>query len=226
MIHASTNGSPTSQGAMRRAETVPPQPSTPTARARLKSATDPVHKRLDADLSGFDLSDVAQYGRFLLVQARALPPIEDALAAADDRSGFDVSSFGRAPARRSEALFADLEGLSVAPPAPLSIEPFGGAEAWGVAYVLEGSRLGGRVLARRAVEGGHDRVASNMRFLAATPSVSWRGFLERMEEALATVQDVERATVGARMAFDAFAQGLELVRDGPERRATKRETAA
>ena len=89
--------------------------------------------------------------------------------------------------------------------------PYADAAAWGVAYVLEGSRLGGRVLARRAAAGGHPLVAGNMRFLRASPAIAWADFLQRMEAALASTRDTDGAIEGARTAFSLFELALARV---------------
>ena len=184
-----------------------------SARAHLKAATDPVHERLDADLSAFDLADFVQYGRFLVIHAMALPPLEEALAAGD-RIGFRTRCPDWAGGARTRALRDDLMGLGLSPPRPLAVADADDVEAWGVAYVLEGSRLGGRVLARRAAAGSHPQVVANMRFLTASPTMPWQGFLALMETALRTPEDRHRAVAGARTAFGAFDEALGRVQVG------------
>ena len=119
-------------------------------RFALKSATDPLHEELDAALSRLNLSDPADYARFLKFHARTVPAIEQELA----HSGLGEMVDGWGEARRGEALQQDLAELGEAMPAPASVPPIQGkAAALGTAYVLEGSRLGGQVLQRRIGEG-------------------------------------------------------------------------
>lgn len=115
-------------------------------RHALKAATDDLHQELDERLSRIDLSDPGQYRRFLLIQARTVPAIEHAL----DAFGMDDHIKGWRRNRRSALLERDLAALgesmpdSSAAPRVTSLP-----QALGIAYVLEGSRLGGRILARR-----------------------------------------------------------------------------
>ena len=119
-------------------------------RFALKSATDPLHEQLDAALSRLNLADRGDYARFLKFQARTVPAIERELA----DSGLGEMVEGWCEARRGEALEQDLAGLGESMSAPASAPRIEGkAEALGAAYVLEGSRLGGKVLQRLVGDG-------------------------------------------------------------------------
>ena len=121
-----------------------------TPRFALKAATDDVHRALDDRLSRLNLAERSDYRRFLLFQAQTIPAMEDALA----HAGLDRLIGGWSATRRSEALRADLDALGEPAPAPVNAPSISGtAEVLGTAYVVEGSRLGGRVLARQ-VGGG------------------------------------------------------------------------
>ena len=205
-----------------------------SARAAVKAATDAVHERLDAELSDFDLADPREYGEFLLVHALALPGIERALKTGNGHTGFAATCPGWNDGLRAGALLRDLEGMGLALPPPLPIAgfpvppfpiaPLDGAQAWGAAYVLEGSRMGARVLARRARAGGASAVRANMRFLAAPSGLPWPRFLALMEVAVASTRDRERAIRGARAAFAAFSHALGAVRAGHAARSEPRAT--
>lgn len=148
----------------------------------LRAATRGAHDRVDALFSTFDLGRADDYRDFLAAQARAFLPIERALAEAGAGRLFP----GWSEARRAPLLAADLADLGLAPPPTDGAAPLGSPAAIaGAAYVLEGSRLGGALLARRVAPG------LPRRFLAATlPPGGWRAFLARLEQVLPS--DVER----------------------------------
>lgn len=110
------------------------------AAAQLRTQTRARHDVVDALYSRFDLAVRASYGAFLAAQYRAVAAIESALAA-----------FPALPAWRPriDLIAADLRELGLALPAPLQIDVAGSiAQAHGLLYVTEGSRLGGRLLIR------------------------------------------------------------------------------
>lgn len=78
----------------------------------------------------------------------------------------------------------------------------GAAYRWGVAYVTEGSRLGGAVL--------HRRLAAHLAPLplhylgAPPPGPRWQRFLAALRSATATPEQRLEACAGARDAFDAL----------------------
>lgn len=124
--------------------------SSMTTRFALKAATEDIHRELDERLSGLDLGKAEDYRRFLLFQARSVPSVEQALA----RAGLGDLVEGWCASRRSTAIEADLEALGSPFPAPAPAPPIEGtAQLLGTAYVLEGSRLGSRVLRRRVAAG-------------------------------------------------------------------------
>jgi heme oxygenase len=119
-------------------------------RFALRAATDDVHRELDDLMSRLDLSQAGDYARFLGIHARTVPAVEWALAS----GGLDAIVEGWSAGRRSGAIEADLAAMGKPVPAPVSIPPIHGvAELLGTAYVLEGSRLGGKVLERRVAPG-------------------------------------------------------------------------
>ena len=114
-------------------------------RFALKKATDDVHGELDGLLSKLDLSDPADYAKFLSIQARVLPALECAL----DRFGMAAIVADWGEHRRASLLRDDLEALGERMPEPLEIPPMdSAAKALGAAYVMEGSRLGGQMLVK------------------------------------------------------------------------------
>lgn len=162
----------------------------------LRAATRGAHDRVDALFSGFDLARAGDYRRFLAAQAVAFLPAEAALDAAGAGELFP----GWNDARRAPLLTADLAELGLA--APVGAAPAVGSPAAiaGAVYVLEGSRLGGALLARRVAAGLPRRFLS-----ASQPAGAWRAFLARLEQLLTT--DVERreAVASANGMFNLFA---------------------
>ena len=115
----------------------------------LRAATAEDHQAVDVRFGGFALDDQDDYGRFLIAHARALPAVEAALRRPDADGGAAALPDWRP---RTESLAADLVALNLALPAPLAFD-VAGAGRWGALYVIEGSRLGGQLLARSVPTG-------------------------------------------------------------------------
>lgn len=111
-----------------------------SAVAELRRATAASHDAVDAAFGAHDLTDRAAYRRFLLAHARALPAAESAMA---------ILPFARTLPTRTPLLVADLATLGESMPAALPFNVEDEAACWGVLYVVEGSRLGGAMLARQ-----------------------------------------------------------------------------
>lgn len=108
---------------------------------------------------------------------------------------------------RLDLIEADLCDAGIGDEAPLAAvrlpeAPINAAFLWGVAYVTEGSRLGGKVLYRRLGE----RLAPHpLRFFQgpadeATPA--WPAFIAALRENLNGPEDLDAARQGALWAFD------------------------
>lgn len=168
------------------------------ARRALRGGTHDLHRRVDEIFSRADLSRRDDYAAFLMAQAAALFPTEQAL----ERAGADGLVPGWHERKRSELLRADLLALGETVPLPIATPTFSSAaEAWGGIYVLEGSRLGAALL-RRAVA-PHFAAA----FLgAAAPATGWRRLLRSIDERLTVPADVALATAAARRVFILFEQ--------------------
>src|SRR5690349_21222747 len=166
-----------------------------TTRLALRAATDDVHRELDDRLSRLDLTQPADYRRFLRIHARAVPPVEDALA----QAGLDALVEGWCAGRRSPALESDLAALGDEMPPPGEAPAIAGVgELLGTAYVLEGSRLGGRVLRGRV---GRGLPAS---FLSDTPSSPWPKLIAVMDRHLYSDELLGEAQAAARRCFALF----------------------
>lgn len=170
------------------------------ARHALRKGTAGDHDRVDAAFSRFELGHREGYAAFLRAQARAFMPIEAAL----DRSDAIAQLPDWSRRRRSDALVADLAELGhpVEPDAASAGE--GGStfatieDVLGAVYVLEGSRLGGQLLAR-SVPAGLPR-----RFLDAGDATLWRTLVAAIDKMLITKEQIATATVAARAVFARF----------------------
>lgn len=118
---------------------------------RLRAETAEAHEELDRSQEGGDFAGMEEYGRFLEAQVRIFPAAEEYLAASPEfRTLSDWSD-----RLRAGALMSDLKALGRTAPAPI---PFRFHDrpgfAAGIAYVLEGSRLGGKLIARKLERAG------------------------------------------------------------------------
>jgi len=173
------------------------------ARAALRAGTAADHKRLDDLFGGFRLDDPRDYRAFLSAHAMALLTVEQAL----DAAGFADALADWPQRRRAGAIAADLAAIGEPLPAPLPAPPLGTLAArWGAAYVVEGSRLGGALLARSVPEGLPKSYLGSVQ-----PPGMWRKFLEKLDKALPLPQDIVDATESARATFGLFEQaGLRV----------------
>nr|AGU09946.1 hypothetical protein [uncultured organism] len=164
-----------------------------SVRGALRTATADNHERLDAMFGKFDLADPAAYRSFLRAHARALLPIEELIAAAGRPDGW---------LPRSPLLLADLAAIGEAGPSPMPILPPNAPGLWGMRYVVEGSRLGGALLAR-SVGSGLPAAYLGARHGAG----EWRAFLDTLERAGQDGDEtwLNGAIEGAREAFALFA---------------------
>lgn len=112
----------------------------------LRDGTRGAHDAVDSVFGAFDLSNRAAYAAFLSAHAAVLLPLEAAL----DMAGIGALIDDWPQRRRAPMMVADLAALSqpVADPVTDVALPARDGALLGALYVLEGSRLGGRMLAR------------------------------------------------------------------------------
>lgn len=170
----------------------------------LRAATAERHTLLD---TGLPLAGAAptidDYGSHLRMLRAWLAPIEDWLAAGEG------PHTALAPLRRLPLIDADLDDPSLAPrrdsmpsgPAPWPANA-SAAYRWGVAYVAEGSQLGGAVLYQRLKPQLAPHPLAYLRGDAAGPGPRWRSFMLALKENVRTEQEVADACAGACDAFD------------------------
>lgn len=154
-----------------------------------------------------ELRDKADYERFLAAQAAVIVPLEEWLTDHGVRTVLPDW-----PTRqRAEAITEDLAGLGSEPGrgAPLTARidlAFSSVPALlGIAYVLEGSRLGAQYLSRIVAASPDEAVRNNMHFLEhGTGQRLWPTFLQTLETWVNDPAAIEEAIRGARATFDLF----------------------
>lgn len=203
-----------------------PEDTTPASlRDTLRLATRPLHEALDRALAGAFRSR-ASYVAFLRGSHAALawisPEIErlGALPAPDgvgrvDRISRDLAALGAEPGASITMGPHAAPNPSASPWRPTSV-----AEAFGAAYVIEGSALGGLSLVRIAEESlklGGDAM-SYLRLRGADTARHWRAFLDTLERwgAGATAAERRDAVEGAKRTFLTYRRAFEIAGVIPE----------
>jgi heme oxygenase len=172
---------------------------------RLKVATSDLHVRAEQYVHILDADATEDTYRAYLARMWGFhAPIEERFGR---HRGLAALGFAAAARRKQELLAADLEALGTgdepprcaALPATTTV-----ARALGVAYVLEGSTLGGRfILTRMQPRLGHLRgVATHFLegYRGATGAM-WRGYCAMADAALAEPGAYDEAEAGARETF-------------------------
>jgi heme oxygenase (biliverdin-IX-beta and delta-forming) len=177
--------------------------STRPIREILRHATAEHHAAVDRRFAPLIASGIAGYVEFLLASAAAVIPLERALTA----RGVDrILPQWRARTREA-ALRQDLAALGASPSVDLSPPDVGGeARQFGILYVLEGSRLGGKILAREVQRDPDSRLRAATRYLRhGEDDRFWQSFLLKLEGSQATRRAAADAVAGAQAAFAMFA---------------------
>lgn len=174
-------------------------------RDALRIATADAHAALDASLSDA-LTTRGDYVAFLRANRDAALATAAALA-----------RVGIADARiRVAAIESDLGELGAASDAERAapVADAGTASDWGTAYVVEGSALGGRVLAdalgaRLALD---DRALSFLRLRGEEAGRAWRAFVARLDAfgAHASDDEIARTVIAAHDAFALYARAFAV----------------
>ncbi|QDX26659.1 biliverdin-producing heme oxygenase [Sphingomonas suaedae] len=171
-----------------------------SARQALRRQTASDHDRVDQAYSTFDLRSRAGYRAFLRAQADPFLAVEAAI----DR--FDPAAIlpDWPTRRRADLLREDLSDLGEPEPDPALLEIGAAERALGAIYVLEGSRLGGAMLARS--------VPPDLpgRFIRSTPAPQrWRTLIGLLDEHLVTPMQRDAAVDAAKEVFALFANSAE-----------------
>lgn len=177
----------------------------PDPLAALRAATHTRHEALDSGLPiGKDDASLADYAAHLALLRAWLAPLQDWLRHVEDGPQADARFDND---KRLALLQADLDEPGM-PPSALPVDaaawPQDASPAWrwGVAYVVEGSQLGGAVLYGRL----HARLAPHpLRYLKgddAGPGPRWRAFMQALRAHVRSPEEIADACAGACAAFD------------------------
>jgi len=183
---------------------------TGSRRASLQAATQHQHRDLDELVADLDLSTLTHYRQFLRASAAALIGIEALL----ERAGIEQLLPDWSERTRTAAILADLRQLkATATPFDLRRAAPSAAEMFGMAYVLEGSRLGSKVLLGRVRNAPDIAVRTATSYLGANDAHWWRSFLQALENA-PEADDGSATTAGAIYAFALFQRAFATLGDG------------
>ncbi|MYM34017.1 heme oxygenase [Duganella sp. FT50W] len=168
----------------------------------LRTATAERHSALDTRTPlAAESPDLRAYRDHLHLLEAWLAPLQPALA--DGQPGLPPRD--HLALIRADLAHPALDGLPALPvlaPAPLP-HLDDAAYRWGVAYVVEGSQLGGAVLYKRLAQ----RLAPHpLAYLRGdgSPGPRWQQFLAALRAAVVTERQIEQACRGARQAFDSL----------------------
>lgn len=165
-----------------------------------------MHERLDRGvIERGALATREGYVQFLRASLSVVAPIERALAAFTE---FPIAG-------RADKLRSDLAALGSKPATESADAALTRAEAEGAAYVIEGSALGGLVLARRVeAELGVDaEQTSYLRLRGDRTASFWREFIARLDRWGTQASDAERseACTAAVHVFDRYLHAMQAV---------------
>jgi heme oxygenase len=171
-------------------------------RSLLRDSTTAAHAAVDRQFAAMLAAGLPGYVDFLRASAAAILPLEQALAAArvhDILPDWDART-------RATALRDDLDALGVpAPAVRVHVAVEGEARQFGMLYVLEGSRLGAKILARQAQASADPRIRAATRYLRHGEGQRlWPSFVARLEASAATARAPHEAVAGALAAFALF----------------------
>ena len=177
-----------------------------STRFALRDRTAPCHERIDARFGRLDLASREGLGTFLAASHAALQAIEPLLAGAPGLPALPS---------RLDALEADLAALGHRPPAPAAAPR--GLDPLGVAYVVAGSALGGRLLARRRAASHDPAVRAAGRFMDdARMMPYWTAVQGSLRAVAPGGGRLEALTHAAVATFGVYADALRKVERGDD----------
>jgi heme oxygenase len=191
-----------------------PAPIGPAAITALRSATRHHHAQLEEQLRlGHDFS-LAQYHRVLIAFASFLAAWEPRLAQA-------LPAARRPWFRQRCRLQLARQDLAVlglqdpGPPRTFSLDLADSAAAWGSLYVMEGSALGGQVIAARLLRSHGIGPCDGAAYFAGRGRATapmWREFQQLLRQAVHAPAQVASASGAAVRTFEALAAVFEEAR--------------
>lgn len=186
-----------------------PSAKSPALQA-LRTATQPLHEFLDSRLAvGRGDAALVDYMAHLSTLHPWLVDLRGALIAAGDPA---LDGVVRRIDRSLKAIILDLDDTGCTPSgeAPRAAPPFGNDAvtpgfAWGLAYVFEGSQLGGAVMHKRL----HERLAPHpLRYFqpveGETVASGWQAFMTALGAHVSEGSATEAAQRGAVAGFEAL----------------------
>jgi heme oxygenase (biliverdin-IX-beta and delta-forming) len=179
-----------------------------TVRSLLRHETSGAHRRLDEAVAPLDLARREDYGAFLAASAAALIPLETLL----DEAGMEQVLHDWPLRRRSDALLADLSAFDARIPAvPIGLRAMSEAELFGAAYVLEGARLGAKLLLRQVRRAEDAAMEGHTRYLRHGDGLHlWPSFVSLLETAPAVRANMQTAVEGGLFAFSVFERAFRV----------------
>jgi heme oxygenase (biliverdin-IX-beta and delta-forming) len=180
--------------------------ATGSLRELLRRATAQAHADVDRRMGAMIGAGARGYTNFLVESAAAILPLEHALTEAGAASLLPDWE----KRRRTDALRADLAILGAQPGSCACVSAIGGeAHQLGMLYVLEGSRLGARVLLREIEASGTEGMRAATRYLRHGEGQRfWQTFLAALEASHAVRRAPHDAIAGAQAAFARFAPAV------------------
>ena len=171
-------------------------------RERLRDFTRPLHEQVDTAFGAYALNQREGYRAFLRAHAAAVFPLETMLEAA----GVAVQLPDWPQRSRRAALAADLQAMQAGVPAWAPLAPSAGFPAlWGALYVLEGSRMGARYLARKVAAAPLQPPLPRAYLEHGERDGLWQSFVPALQAA-ASPACLDAMQAAAHAAFDVFLQ--------------------
>lgn len=177
---------------------------------RVRDATKHTHRRLDAAMNSVDLARPHYYAGFLRGQAEALFPLEAAL----EQHGIeellpDWPQRARTPALEHDLSVLDAGCDPLLIPDLARLDADRTAEMLGIVYVLEGSRMGARIILSRLTDQPDSVVIGATSFLRhGFGKRFWPTFLETLESHPDARANPDMVIDGALLAFGMFESAL------------------
>ena len=165
-------------------------------RIHLKAHTDPSHARVDQAFSQMDIASPAGLIAFLSVHAACFT----AMASAQNAQFRGRNHL----AELVTSIEHDLDALDVPTPPPLTFK-LADCDPLALDYILEGSRLGSQVLARRWASSVDPHVLGAAAYFSRKPNVGpWRNVCDRLAQIAVGSARAEKIKMDTCALFDMF----------------------